>query len=102
MASFLGAPEILQSLASDKIFSVPFAKGHGPSGNSRRGVRLSGIAMAIVFMGQLDLIAGVVSMFFLISYGLLNYATYFEASAESPSFRPRFRWYNKKISLRAC
>ena len=38
-------------------------------------------------------------MFFLISYGLLNYATYFEASAETPSFRPRFRWYNKKISL---
>ncbi|MDX9963284.1 amino acid permease [Desulfobacter postgatei] len=102
MASFLGAPRILQSLASDKIFPflVPFAKGHGPSGNPRRGVLLSfGIAVAIVFIGQLDLIAGVVSMFFLISYGLLNYATYFEASAESPSFRPRFRWYNKKTSL---
>lgn len=102
MASFLGAPRILQSLASDKIFSflVPFAKGHGPSDNPRRGVLLSfGIAVATVFMGQLDLIAGVVSMFFLISYGLLNYATYFEASAETPSFRPRFRWYSKKISL---
>ncbi|WP_020585803.1 amino acid permease [Desulfobacter curvatus] len=102
MASFLGAPRILKSLASDKIFSflVPFAKGYGPSGNPRRGVLLSfGIAVATVFMGQLDLIAGVVSMFFLISYGLLNYATYFEASAETPSFRPRFRWYSKKISL---
>ena len=102
MASFLGAPRILQSLASDKIFSflVPFAKGHGPSENPRRGVLLSfGIAVATVLMGQLDLIAGVVSMFFLISYGLLNYATYFEASAETPSFRPRFRWYSKKISL---
>lgn len=102
MASFLGAPRILQSLASDKIFSflVPFAKGHGPSDNPRRGVMLSfGIAVATVFMGQLDLIAGVVSMFFLISYGLLNYATYFEASAETPSFRPRFKWYSKKISL---
>lgn len=102
MASFLGAPRILQSLASDKIFSflVPFAKGHGPSDNPRRGVLLSfGIAVAVVFMGQLDLIAGVVSMFFLISYGLLNYATYFEASAETPSFRPRFKWYSKKISL---
>nr|WP_319392321.1 amino acid permease [uncultured Desulfobacter sp.] len=102
MASFLGAPRILQSLASDKIFSflVPFAKGHGPSDNPRRGVLLSfGIAVATVLMGQLDLIAGVVSMFFLISYGLLNYATYFEASAETPSFRPRFRWYSKKISL---
>ena len=50
-------------------------------------------------MGELDLIAGVVSMFFLISYGLLNYATYYEASAESPSFRPRFRWYHRRISL---
>ncbi|WP_321495653.1 amino acid permease [uncultured Desulfobacter sp.] len=102
MASFLGAPRILQSLASDRIFSFlsPFAKGHGPSENPRRGVLLSfGIAVATVFMGQLDLIAGVVSMFFLISYGLLNYATYFEASAETPSFRPRFRWYHKKISL---
>ncbi len=38
-------------------------------------------------------------MFFLISYGLLNYATYYEASAETPSFRPRFKWYSKKISL---
>ncbi|MCG8548911.1 MAG: amino acid permease, partial [Desulfobacterales bacterium] len=102
MASFLGAPRILQSLASDKIFPflVPFAQGYGASGNPRRGVLLSfGIAAATVLMGQLDLIAGVVSMFFLISYGLLNYATYFEAAAESPSFRPRFRWYSKNISL---
>ncbi|NDY71239.1 amino acid permease [Desulfobacter hydrogenophilus] len=102
MASFLGAPRILKSLASDKIFPIlnPFAKGYGPSDNPRRAVLLSfGIAVFTVFMGQLDLIAGVVSMFFLISYGLLNYATYFEASAETPSFRPRFKWYNKKISL---
>ncbi len=38
-------------------------------------------------------------MFFLISYGLLNYATYYEARSESPSFRPRFRWYHKNVSL---
>ena len=38
-------------------------------------------------------------MFFLISYGLLNYATYYEARAASPSFRPRFRWFNKYLSL---
>ena len=102
MASFLGAPRILQSLAADKIipFLNPFAKGHGPSFNPRRGVLLSfGIGVATIFMGQLDLIAGVVSMFFLISYGLLNYATYYEASAETPSFRPRFRWYSRKMSL---
>jgi len=102
MASFLGAPRILQSLAGDRIFPFlnPFAKGFGPSENPRRGLLLSaGIAYATIGLGQLNLIAAVVSMFFLISYGLLNYATYFEARAASPSFRPRFRYFNKWLSL---
>lgn len=102
MASFLGAPRILQSLSGDKIFPLlnPFAKGYGETNNPRRGVLLSlCIAGITIALGQLDLIAGIVSMFFLISYGLLNYATYFEAAAQSPSFRPRFRWYNKYLSL---
>ncbi|MBW2705862.1 MAG: amino acid permease, partial [Deltaproteobacteria bacterium] len=76
------------------------AKGTGPSENPRRGVLLSaGIAYATIGLGQLNLIAAVVSMFFLISYGLLNYATYFEVRAASPSFRPRFRYFNKWLSL---
>ena len=102
MASFLGAPRILQSLSSDKIFPFlnRFAKGFGPTNNPRRGVLLSlAIALGTIALGQLDLIARIVSMFFLISYGLLNYATYFEANAASPSFRPRFRYYHKWISL---
>jgi amino acid transporter len=102
MASFLGAPRILQSLAVDRIFPflTPFAKGYGPTENPRRGVLLSaGIAYATIILGQLNVIAGVVSMFFLISYGLLNYATYYEARAASPSFRPRFRYFNKWLSL---
>jgi amino acid transporter len=102
MASFLGAPRILQSLAADRIFPFLafFAKGSGPTSNPRRGVLLSaGIAYATVAYGQLNLIAPVVSMFFLISYGLLNYATYYEASSQSPSFRPRFRYFHKWLSL---
>jgi amino acid transporter len=102
MASFLGAPRILQSLAGDRIFPFLnfFAKGSGPTSNPRRGVLLAaGIAYATVAYGQLNLIAPVVSMFFLISYGLLNYATYYEVRSQSPSFRPRFRYFNKWLSL---
>ena len=102
MASYLGAPRILQSLAGDRIFPLlsPFAKGVGPTHNPRRGVLLStAIALLTISIGQLNLIAPVVSMFFLISYGLLNYATYYEARAASPSFRPRFRWYDLRLSL---
>ena len=102
MASFLGAPRILQSLASDQVFPILnyFSKGHGPSSNPRRAVLLSlGIALGTVAIGNLNAIAPVVSMFFLISYGLLNYATYYEARAASPSFRPRFRYFDKRVSL---
>jgi amino acid transporter len=102
MASYLGAPRILQSLAGDRIFAFlhPFAKGYGPTHNPRRGVLLSTvIAYATIAIGNLNLIAPIVSMFFLISYGLLNYATYYEARTESPSFRPRFHWFDKRASL---
>jgi hypothetical protein len=102
MASFLGAPRILQSLAGDRIFRLlnPFSLGVGPTNNPRRGVLFSGaIALITISLGQLNLIAQVVSMFFLISYGLLNYATFFEARSASPSFRPRFRWFHPYASL---
>jgi hypothetical protein len=105
LASFLGAPRILQALASDRLFGVlqPFAKGEGATGNPRRAVLLCFvIAAGTVAVGDLNVVAPVVSMFFLISYGLLNYATYFEASSASPSFRPRFRWYHPRISLLGC
>ena len=102
MASFLGAPRILQSLAGDKIFPFlnPFAKGAGPAQNPRRGVLLSaGIAGVTIVLGNLNVVAPVVSMFFLISYGLLNYATFYESRSFSPSFRPRFRWFHYRVSL---
>ncbi|MFO8111361.1 MAG: amino acid permease [Desulfosalsimonadaceae bacterium] len=102
MASFMGAPRILQSLSADRIFPflLPFAKGVGPTSNPRRGVFLSGvIALFTIALGSLNVIAPIVTMFFLVTYGLLNYATYFEARAASPSFRPSFRFYDKRLSL---
>ncbi|MBF0450401.1 MAG: amino acid permease [Candidatus Magnetomorum sp.] len=102
MASFLGAPRILQSLAKDRIFPFLnfFAKGSGATDNPRRGVYLAAIiAFGVILMGNLNAVAAIVSMFFLISYGLLNYATYFEAASESPSFRPTFKWFDRRFSM---
>ncbi|MDD2390424.1 MAG: amino acid permease [Desulfobacterales bacterium] len=102
MASFLGAPRILQSLAGDRIFPflTPFSHGAGPGNNPRRGALLSlAIGIATIGMGNLNVVASVVSMFFLISYGLLNYATFYEARAASPSFRPRFRFFDYRLSF---
>lgn len=105
LASFLGAPRILQALAGDRLFGIlnPFAKGEGATENPRRAVLLCfAIAGATVAVGDLNVVAPVVSMFFLISYGLLNYATYYEARSASPAFRPRFRWFRPQLSLLGC
>jgi amino acid transporter len=102
MASFLGAPRILQSMASDRVYPLIgfFERGEGPQNNPRRAALFTlGIALATVLLGSVNVIAPVVSMFFLISYGLLNYATYYEAKASSPSFRPTFRYFNKWANL---
>jgi amino acid transporter len=102
LASFLGAPRILQALANDRLFPFLnfFGPGHGSNNNPRRGIALTGvIALVTIMLGDLNAIAALVSMFFLVSYGLLNYATYVEAVAASPSFRPRFRFFHARASL---
>lgn len=102
LASFLGAPRILQSLSRDQVFPALnwFSRVHEASGNPRRAVLPTFVvAVMVVMLGELDLIAAVVSMFFLVSYGLLNYATYYEARSGSPSFRPTFRWWHQNIAL---
>jgi amino acid transporter len=102
MASFLGGPRILQALAQDRVIPAlsGFAAGAGPSNNPRRAVLLAGgVALTTIVLGNLNAVAAVVGMCFLLSYGLLNYATFFVGRARSPAFRPRFRWFNAWVSL---
>ncbi len=102
ISSIMGAPRTLQRLAADRLVKPlePFAVGAGPSDNPRRGTALSAaIALVTVALGDLDVVAPVISMFFLASYGMINYATYSEARAASTSFRPRFRLFDWRLSL---
>ena len=102
MASFLGLPGFYSHWLRIVFFlsCFPLPKGEGATNNPRRGVLLAGgIAIVTIGLGNLNVIAPIVSMFFLISYGLLNYATYYETRAASPFFRPRFKWYDGRLSL---
>nr|MDA3963099.1 amino acid permease [Planctomycetota bacterium] len=95
LGSLMGAPRILQALARDRVFPIlnPFAAGSGASGEPRRATVLSFlIAQAGVMLGDLNAIAPIITMFFMITYGALNAATFVEAYARNPSWRPRFRW----------
>ncbi|MEZ5245599.1 MAG: amino acid permease [Acidimicrobiales bacterium] len=102
IASILGAPRTLQRLANDKL--IPrlelFGQGAGAQDNPRRATTLTAcIALITIAAGDLNVVAPIISMFFLVSYGLINYATFYEARAASTSFRPRFRLFDARLSL---
>lgn len=91
LGSILAAPRILQATALDKITPKFFAKGTGPGNEPKNAILLTFvIAEAGILIGDLDIIARIVSIFFITTYGFLNMSAAFEA-ATSADFRPSFR-----------
>ncbi|MGP1384927.1 MAG: Na-K-Cl cotransporter [Thainema sp.] len=95
IGSILGAPRVLQALARDGILPRPLrwlGQGHGPGDEPRLGTFFTlGIALAVVTIGDLNLIAPVLTMFFLTTYLVLNVTAGVESFLQSPSFRPAFK-----------
>ena len=91
LGSILGAPRILQAIAMDKIAPKFLAKGTGKTNEPRNALLLAFvIAEAGILIGELDVIARIVSMFFITTYAFLNLASAIE-SWSSSDFRPAFK-----------
>jgi len=96
LASLVGAPRILLSLAKDKLITVlePFAVTDS-RGNPVRGYAITYIvAAACVGIGSLNFVAPLITMFFMITYALINYATFMLAIGNSPGWRPSFKYFH--------
>lgn len=110
IGSILIAPRTLQALAGDGTFPVPginsFLKKGVGSGNEPRNATLVTSVLALVFvaLGSVDLVAQIISMFFMITYGTLCLVSFLEHFAGNPSYRPTFRsrWYFSLIGAIAC
>lgn len=95
VGSGLGAPRVLQALARDGI--LPrwlqwLGRGDGNDDTPRAGTFLTMVlALVAVFLGNLNIIAPILTMFFLTTYGVLNAAAGIERLLDSPSFRPEFK-----------
>ena len=102
LGSMMGAPRILQAFARDDVlkWTRVFAKGSGPADEPRHAIVLTFvIAEVAVVSGDLNALAPIITMFFLITYGMLNFATFSEAFTGNPSYRPRFRLAHWSLSL---
>ncbi len=91
LVSILAAPRILQAVAIDRILPGFFSRGYGPSNEPRNALIFTFIiALAGVLIGELNVIARLVTIFFIIIYGFLN-ITYAMESWAGSDFRPSFR-----------
>ncbi|CAD5221629.1 unnamed protein product [Bursaphelenchus okinawaensis] len=102
LLSLVSSAKVFQAVCQDGIFPYVkrFSQGSPRDGEPRRGYLLVYIiAMLIILIGDLDLIAPIISNFFLGSYVLVNYACFDNSFAQNPGFRPGFKYYNKWVSL---
>ena len=101
LASLVSAPKVFQAVCKDHIFPGIEFFGKGDDKNEpRRGYVLTFfIGAAFIAIGDLNIIAPIISNFFLMAYALINYAVFNVSLAKTPGWRPAFRYYNKWAAL---
>ncbi|XP_068149884.1 bumetanide-sensitive sodium-(potassium)-chloride cotransporter isoform X2 [Drosophila tropicalis] len=102
LASLVSAPKVFQALCKDELYPkiVWFAKGFGKNNEPVRGYVLTFIiATAFILIGELNLIAPLISNFFLAAYMLINFSTFHASLAKPVGWRPTFKYYNMWLSL---
>ena len=104
IGGILGGPRILQAMSLDQVTPKFFGKGKGKNNEPVNALLLVFIIAELgILIGELDVIARVVSMFYLTAYGFIN-ISYFLESWANPDFQPSFkikRWIGL-IGFMAC
>ena len=102
ISSLEGAPRVLQALAKDDIFPYleTFSVGHGRNNDPIRAyIAVFGISLICILIGDLDVVSGLLSNFFIAAYALINFSVFHASVTNSPGWRPSFKYYNKWLSL---
>ena len=93
LGSMIGSPRILQALAVEK--TVPFSKFFQKKNKRHEPFNaniVTGVFILIALMlGDLNALAALITMFFLITYGTLNLIVFIQQSMKIISFRPTFK-----------
>lgn len=110
IGSLMIAPRTLQALAKDGLLPGEavnglLAKGQGAVNEPFNATVVSGVlALGIILLGNIDAVAQIISMFFMVTYGALCGISFLEHFAANPSYRPAFRtrWYLSLFGAIMC
>ncbi|MEN3324015.1 amino acid permease [Mariniflexile soesokkakense] len=110
LGSFMVAPRTLQAIGGDKVFPNKYvnfwvSKGTKKNNEPRNATILtSAIAIVFVLMGDVNAVAEIISMFFMVTYGSLCLISFMQHFAADPSYRPSFKskWYLSLLGAIMC
>ena len=91
LGGILGGPRILQAMSLDNITPKFFAKESGSNKEPRNALFLTFFIAEIgILIGELNVIAELVAMFYMAAYLFINLSCFLEQWS-SPDFRPKFK-----------
>ncbi|WP_319589714.1 amino acid permease [uncultured Draconibacterium sp.] len=101
LGSVMVAPRTLQALALDNAFPSKrinrWLSKANAADNEPQNASIVTVAIAFVFvaLGDVNAVASIISMFFMVTYGSLCLISFLNHFGASPSYRPTFRsrWY---------
>ncbi|MFC2090324.1 amino acid permease [Bacteroidota bacterium] len=101
LGSIMVAPRTLQAIGVDNVFPSRKLNGWLAKGKPESNEPINGglitiiIAFIFVSVGDIDFVAKIISMFFMLTYGAICTISLLEHFAADPSYRPTFksRWY---------
>ncbi|KAG5681039.1 hypothetical protein PVAND_010505 [Polypedilum vanderplanki] len=105
LTNLLSVPRLVQALGVDRIYPgvIFFSKPYGKTGEPYRGyVLVFFVSATFLLIAELNLIAPLISNFYLAAYALINFCTFHAAFVQPLGWRPTFRYYNAWLSLFGC
>ncbi|PIY60033.1 hypothetical protein COY95_03910 [Candidatus Woesearchaeota archaeon CG_4_10_14_0_8_um_filter_47_5] len=89
LTTFLAAPILLQSMAEKSLFPGSEYLTHGNSEIPRKAILITSLPVLITLaIANLNTVAPIITMFFLITYAIINVVVFIEQSIGLVSFRP--------------
>ncbi|XP_059352161.1 solute carrier family 12 member 4-like isoform X6 [Daphnia carinata] len=101
LQSLISAPRLLYAISKDNLVPMlnPFSV-LSASGEPTRALMLTlAICQFGVLLGNVDILAPLLSMFFLMLYGFINLACALQTLLRTPNWRPRFKYYHWSLSF---
>lgn len=110
IGSAIIAPRTLQAIGKDQVFPTDAANNWLAKGSAKNNEPINSsiitatLALLFVTLGNVDFVAEIITMFFMVTYGSICLISFLEHFAADPAYRPTFksRWYISLLGALLC